>query len=150
MPPKNTTTPDPGAVYFHTPEGPQQLYPLDEIPYTEEAETDWPKENPYLKTATSGALSAKILLSPETAKAFTELCKACKQAAEALGRACRAAVDFAGELCSLVEFEKQREAAIVERASPRVRHLAKYGKKARTRKKNINRAWREYQKEGNR
>ena len=33
------------------------------------------------------------------------------------------------------------------RTSPRVRHLAKYGKKYRTRKKNINRAVREYRKE---
>lgn len=146
MPPKNTPKLDPGAVYFHTPEGPQQLYPLDEATDIE-AETEWPKEDPCIKPATGATLTAKLLIRPDVAKAFTALGEAGRQAAEALGRVCRAWVDFAGELCSLVEFEKQREAAVVDSASPRVRHLAKYGKKYRTRKKNINRAWREYQKE---
>ena len=124
MPPKNTTTLDPGAVYFHTPEGPQQLYTLDEISYTEEAETDWPKENPYIKSVTDATLSAELGTS------FLAV-------AASLGCFAQAYNAFIESLA----------AEVMMRASSRVRHLAKYGKKYRTRKKNINRAWREYRKE---
>ena len=110
-----------------------------------------PKLDPYIKPATGGALSAKMLLSPETAKAFTELGEACKQAAGALGNFLRAAVDCMSAMASGLNVELLLKAAAVQTAinaaPPRVRHLAEHGKKYRTRKKNINRALREYQKE---
>ena len=69
--------------------------------------------------------------------------------AEALGGFCRAYIDYVSEIYDLIDPDMLREAAEIESASPKVRHLAKYGKKARTRKKNTNRAWREYQRRAN-
>lgn len=123
MPPKNTPKLDPSTVYYHTPEGLQQLYTLDEAQDIE-AETEWAKENPYIKSATDATLSAELGAS------FLAV-------AASLGCFAQAYNAFVESLA----------AAVMMRASSRVRHLAKYGKKYRTRKKNINRAWREYRKE---
>jgi hypothetical protein len=83
------------------------------------------------------------------------------EAAEELGRClgnlCSALSDF---IHSFVEFVKvvlppeilaeavkdPRIPAAIAGASPRVRHLALHGKKRRTRKKNLKRALREYQR----
>lgn len=126
MPPINTPKLDPSTVYFHAPEGLQQLYTLDELPEIEEEETEWAKTNPYIKSATDATLSAE------------------------LGASFLAVVASLGCFAQAYNaFIESLAAAVMMRASPRVSHLAKYGKKYRTRKKNINRAWREYQKEAN-
>ncbi len=64
-------------------------------------------------------------------KAFTALYEACKQAAESLGKKVRAAA---------------KVRAALNEAPPKVRHLALHGKKYRAKKKNINRALRDYQR----
>lgn len=85
--------------------------------------------------------------NPEITKAITEFGEACKQAGEALGKAVRAAVNCITAWTRGVDLEQcVRELQAIKEAPPRVRHLALHGKKRRTRKKNINRALREYQK----
>lgn len=87
--------------------------------------------------------------SPDAAKAFTALGEACKQAAEAMGKAARAAVNCVVATVREVDIAQLFKAAKVQEAlkeaPPRVRHLAKHGKH-RTRKKNTNRALREYKR----
>lgn len=141
----------PGAVYSRQPEGLQQLYPLDEAPDIEAEKPEWPKENPYIKAAPKEAtFTAEMKISPDVAKAFTALGEAYKQAAEALGKAVRAAADCVVAIARGVDIAQLLKAAKVQEAlkeAPlRVRHLAEHSKKHRTRKKNINRALREYQR----
>jgi hypothetical protein len=76
-----------------------------------------------------------------------------RRAGEALRRACQdlgaficAMADFAAAVLSLGLLEAAKVQAALNEAPPRVRHLATHGKKYRTRKKNINRALREYQR----
>lgn len=57
----------------------------------------------------------------------------------------RAILDFAAAALPLQAAAKEMQAALNE-APPRVRYLAKHGKKHRTRKKNLNRALREYKR----
>lgn len=147
MPTKNISL-GPGTLYIQTPGGMEPFCGISEGTLEAE-ETERPKENPYILAADlakGSDFTAEVQLSPAVAKSLTAMGKACGQAAEALVRFCRAYIAFAAELCSLGEFEKQREAAVIKCAPPRVRHLAQHGKKYRTRKKNINRAWREYQR----
>ena len=141
--------PGAGEVYYQAPEGLQQLYPLDEAPEAVEG-IEWPKENPYIKPTTDATFTAEMLITPEVSKAFATLGEACKRAAEALGRAVRAAADCAAAIARGVDIAQLLKAVRVQEAlkeaPPRVRHLAQHSKKHRTRKKNINRALREYQR----
>ena len=57
----------------------------------------------------------------------------------------RAMVDFAAAAFPSLSKAAEMQAAL-NAAPPRVRHLAQHGKKYRTRKKNINRALREYKR----
>lgn len=143
----------PDTVFFHTPEGPVPVHPLVEAPDIEAEETEWQKEHPYIKPDAPATFAADVKLNQDTIKALTEFGEACKQAVEALGKAVQAAANyivawFQGvDLAQLTKLAEERQA--LKEAPPRVRHLALHGKKRRTRKKNINRALREYQKENN-
>ena len=79
-----------------------------------------------------------------------EMGGAFSRVAEAVGCFCRSFIDFCSELCSLVRLDNllqvKMEQEAIKEAPPVVRHLALHGKKRRTRKKNINRALREYQR----
>ena len=141
MPPKNTTKLDPSTVYFQTPEGTQQLSPLDETPDIETA-TELPDASPCVKPATGATLSASLQISQETSKAFAAMAEACKQTAKALSDLFRAAAEY----CVAQFYEFTEAQVAINEAPPRVRHLALHGKKYRTRKKNTNRALREYRR----
>lgn len=123
MPPKNTPKLDPATVYFQTPEG-LQHYTLDEAPDIE-AETEWPKENPYIRTATGATLTAELDPTPDGVAFLRDL------AAEA-----SAAWDLARKVtdCCLM--------ILSDPNNKRAWYLARHGKKFRTRKKNAHRlAW---------
>lgn len=75
-----------------------------------------------------------------------------QRAGAALGEACTAVADlivamgqFMAEVLSLLPETMTRKAAL-STAPPRVRYLAEHGKKYRTRKKNLNRALKDYEK----
>lgn len=93
---------------------------------------------------------AEIFAAPDVVKAFTALGEALKQAGEVFGRVIRAYADAIAAILHGVNFAGLLKAAkmqnALKEAPPRVRHLAKHGKKYRTRKKNINRALRDYEK----
>lgn len=161
MPPKDSAPIDPGTVYFQAPEGLQPLIPLDEAPDTEAEDwaTEWPKDNPCIKPTTDATFNAEmqidpnvaeIFAAPDVAKAFTALGEACKRAAESLGKMVRAAADCVAAIARGMDIPALLKALEVQKAlneaPPRVRHLAQHGKKYRTRKKNINRALREYRR----
>lgn len=80
-----------------------------------------------------------------------------QRAGEALNRAIpamadyiRAMVEFAVATLSFQELKAAEQTVetlkAINEAPPRVRHLARHGKKYRTRKKNINRALRDYER----
>lgn len=80
-----------------------------------------------------------------------------QRAGEALGRTgkaladfIRAMVDYVAAICPPELLEAAKAQHALNEAPPRVRHLALHSKKHRTRKKNINRALREYHRRGNR
>lgn len=95
-----------------------------------------------------------VMINPDTTKAITELGEAitelgeaCKRVVEALGPAVRAAANgIAAWTRGVDPVQCARALQAINEAPPRVRHLALRGKKYRTRKKNLNRALREYQK----
>ena len=72
------------------------------------------------------------------------------EAAKRLGEFFRAYADAIATILRGVNFTQLLKTAKVQaalsEAPPKVRHLAKHGKKYRTRKKNINRALRDYEK----
>lgn len=76
--------------------------------------------------------------------------EACCDMAKSLGAFCRAYADAIAAILHDVNFAKLLKAAkmqdALKEAPPKVRHLAKHGKKYRTRKKNLNRALRDYEK----
>lgn len=82
-------------------------------------------------------------------EAFTALGEACKQFANAMDVILRAAAEYAVTMYQQATAQLSKAAevkAALNEAPPRVRHLAKHGKKYRARKKNINRALRDYQR----
>lgn len=93
---------------------------------------------------------AEMRIDPDVAKSFTAMGEACKQAAEALGKFVRAAADCVAAILRGVNPAQLLKAAKVQaalkEAPPRVRHLARHAKKHRVRKKNANRALREYER----
>ena len=162
MPPKNSKI-GPGMLctFIKTPEGLQPLYALEETEEMEQEqeEIQWPKENPYLtKEAREASFTAETKIAPDIAEMFTApdvregfaaLGRALGQAGETVGRLLRAFVDcwVATTSCLSQQLSKAvKVQAALKEAPPRVRHLAKHGKKYRTRKKNINRALRDYER----
>ena len=141
MPPKNTPKLDPGDVYFQTPEGPQQLSPLDEVPAIEAA-AECAEASPCIKPATGATLSASLQISPDVSKALAALAETYKQTAKAVAELFRAAAEY----CVAAFYEFTEAQTAINEAPPRMRHLAIHGKKYRTRKKNTNRALREYRR----
>lgn len=151
MPPKNPIELGPGTVYFQTPEGPQPLGSITEATAIEAEETEWAEDHPAaIKAAPETTFTAEMLITPEVSKAFAELGEALKLAANTLGNLLRAAAGCAAAILRGVDIAQLPKAAKVQEAlkeaPPRVRHLALHSKKNRTRKKNINRALREYQR----
>lgn len=73
-----------------------------------------------------------------------------REAAKSLASVILAFRDGVRAICQGANFTQLLKTAKVQaalkEAPPKVRHLAKHGKKYRTRKKNINRALREYEK----
>lgn len=150
MPPKNTIKLGPGTMYYHEPEGLSPLYALEEAPEIEAEAPEWPKENPYIKPTKDATFTAEARISPEVSEAFTKMGEACKKTAEALVDLLRAAVGCVVAIARGVDIAQLLKTAKVQaalnEAPPRVRHLATHGKKYRTRKKNVNRALREYRR----
>ena len=141
MPPKNPIELGPGTVYFQTPEGPQPLGSITEATAIEAAEPEWAEDHPaVIREAKEATFTAEVKINPDIAKAFTALGEACKRAAADCVAAIAGGMDIA-QLLKAAEVQ-----AALNEAPPRVRHLAEHGKKYRTRKKNINRALREYQR----
>ncbi len=88
-------------------------------------------------------------IDPVVVEAFTALGEACKQFGKFMGEIIRLAAEYAVTTTrqSIAQLLKAAEVkAALNEAPPRVRHLAKHGKKYRTRKKNINRALRDYRR----
>lgn len=91
-----------------------------------------------------------ITFSDRVSGAMQRLGEACAQAIEALTDIFKTCMDYyiVPIYDSLAQyFQNARETqAALKAAPPRVRHLALHSKKCRTRKKNINRALREYRR----
>lgn len=66
--------------------------------------------------------------------------------AKALGDFVRAMVEYVASICPPILLKAARAQQALKEAPPRIRHLARYSKKHRVQKKNINRALREYQR----
>jgi hypothetical protein len=91
-----------------------------------------------------------ITFSDRASGALQRLGEACTQAVDAMVDLWRACMDhYITPLCHSIIQPIQNAAetqAALKAAPPRVRHLATHSKKRRTRKKNINRALREYRR----
>lgn len=140
-----------GTLCIETLEGPQPLGSITEATAIEAEETEWVEDHPaVIKAAQEAAFTAEAKISPELTKVFTALGEACKQTADTLGKFVRAAVDCVVAMARGMDIAQFLKAAGVQaalkEAPPRVRHLAQHSKKHRTRKKNINRALREYRR----
>lgn len=139
-------------TFIQTPEGLQPLHALEETEEMEQEqeEIQWPKENPCIKAAELAEFTAERLITPDVRESFVALGRALAQAGEALGKVVWAAVDCLVAIARGTDIAQLLKAAEVKaalnEAPPRVRHLAEHGKKYRTRKKNINRALRDYQR----
>lgn len=137
---------------FH--DGCKSIYPLEEVEEDPVWAEKWAKENPYIKAAQEPAtFTTEMKIDQdiaEAAKAFTALGEACRQTAKALVNLFLAATNCVVGTLRGIDIPALLKAAEVQKAlneaPPRVRHLARHGKKYRTRKKNINRALREYQR----
>lgn len=145
-------------TFIQTPEGLQPLHALEETEEMEQEEIQWPKENPYIKAAEPAEFTAEtkidpdiaeMFMAPDVREGFAALGRALAQFGEGLGKVVRAALDLWVAMATFckdyIRTNAEVKAALNE-APPRVRHLAEHGKKYRTRKKNINRALREYRR----
>jgi hypothetical protein len=160
MPPKKIGILGAGRprTFIETPEGLQPLYALEEPEETEPEEIQWPKENPDIKAAELAEFTAEAqtdpdiveaTMAPDVVEAFTALGGACKQFANAMGVILRAAAEYVVTMYQQATAQLSKAAevkAALNEAPPRVRHLAEHSKKYRTRKKNINRALRDYRR----
>lgn len=134
--------------------GCKSIYPLEEVEDDPVWAEKWAKENPHIKAAQEPAtFTAEMKIDQDIAevtKAFTALEETCRQTAKVLGKMVQAAVDYLVAIAQGIDIPALLKAAEVQaalnEAPSRVRHLAMHGKKYRTRKKNINRALREYQR----
>lgn len=137
MPPKNNITLDRGEMFFQSLEGPQPLgsiYEGETLGETEETVEPWPKENPYLlKQPQDATFTAETRISPDIAEAF-----------KAVGDLADTLTKTLGALWQLV---KRTYEMYARYPNKRVKHLALYAKKKRTRKKNMRRIARELLKE---
>lgn len=161
MPPKNSKI-GPGMLctFIKTPEGLQPLHALEETEEMEQEqeEIQWPKENPYIKAAEPAEFTAEtkidpdiaeMFMAPDVRECFAALGRALAQAGEVLGRVVQAALDLMVARATFCKDYIRTNAEVIaalSEAPPRVRHLAEHGKKYRTRKKNINRALRDYRR----
>ena len=119
-----------GRVYLHTPEGLKPFGPIGEVEETTIVElTPDPKEFPYIKVSDSATFSAQVSLSPQIKESFVKLGRATMKAS--------AALEALNSICRRVA------ALYMSYPNGRVKHLALYAKKLRTRKKNMRRIGRE-------
>ena len=124
MPPKNNITLGPGTMYFNSPEGLQPLGEVQEIELTEEAETFAENQEPIVKAVDIGEVTSHLLEDPNGT--FR---------------------DFLGSVAIMVDVWNQLWVMLTpmldrvakDPRSPRLMHLARYGKNHRIRKKNAKR-----------
>lgn len=98
-------------------------------------------ERSYGESELNGVYCAKCAMGisiREMGRAMNTFCQSFVKYISALGHEF---ISVVGE--NLLQYKAEQDA--IKESSPRVRHLATYGKKRRTRKKNISRAMREYQ-----
>jgi hypothetical protein len=137
-------------TFIKTPEGLQPLHALEETEEMEQEEIQWPIENPYIKAAEPTEFTAEAHIAPDVCESSAALGRALAQAGEALGEVVRAVADCIVAIARGADIAQLLKAAEVKaalnEAPPRVRHLAKHGKKYRTRKKNINRILKDYER----
>lgn len=120
MPPKDNITLGPGTMYFNSPEGLQPLGEVQEIEFTEEAETFADTREPIVKAADQGEINLTINADCQAilagldaaAKAWDRLWEGLKPMLDRLAK---------------------------DPKTPRLMHLARYGKNKRIRKKNAKR-----------
>lgn len=121
-----------------------QLYETEDEPEAEPVE--WPKENPLLNLKPLPEIKETddiIDLFGQTAEAKRQTMKAAEELA-ALAYACEELQPIIESLAEMLKPVLAEIADIIEEMlnlypNKRVKHLAKHAKKARTRKKNINR-----------
>ena len=124
MPPKNNITLGPGTMYFNSPEGLQPLGEVQEIELTEEAETFAEDQEPIVKAVDIGEVTSHLLEDPNGTSR-----------------------DFLGAVAIMVDVWNQLWVMLTpmldlvakDPRSPRLMHLARYGKNHRIRKKNAKR-----------
>lgn len=128
MPHKNNITLGPGALYFNSPDGLQPLGEMiQEVTITEEPqELDIFGDAPKYIVPQSGEFTAELTLTPSGQEFLTNLTKSVQTAWDLIVR-----------IVALWQSYPNR----------RVKHLAIYAKKPRTRKKNMRRIGRELLKE---
>ena len=120
MPPKDNITLGPGTMYFNGPEGLQPLGEVQEVEFTEEAETFAEDQEPIVKAVNSGMVTLTMNAN------FKAFLAGLDKAREAWNR--------------LVEtLQPMLVRAAKDPRTPRLRHLARYGKNRRIRKKNAKR-----------
>lgn len=117
-----------------------QLYKIEGVDLAEPEQ--WPKENPYITPDQEAALQVAC------EKLTQGLQKMTAMLAPALAAIAAAAVKVAQQLAPALKLiAETRETIIEQYPNKRVLHLAKHGKKARTRKKNINRIKKYFEQE---
>lgn len=122
MPPKNNITLGPGTMYFNSPEGLQPLGEVQEIEFTEEAETFAKDQEPIIKAADQGEI--KLTINADC-KAILDGLAAAAKAWDRLWETLKPMLDRLAK----------------DPRTPRLTHLAKYGKNHRIRKKNAKRLY---------
>lgn len=117
-----------------------QLYKIEGVDLAEPEQ--WPKENPYIKPDQEAALQ----------EGLEKLVQGLQKMAELLAPALAVIMEAFGKIAqqasaALKLIAETSETIIEQYPNKRVLHLAKHGKKARTRKKNINRIKKYFEQE---
>lgn len=123
MPPKDNITLGPGTLYFNSPEGLQPLGEVQEVEFTEEADTFAEDQEPIIKAGDSGELTGTL---EDVSGAFKSLCWVIKTMVDAWNKMWRV-------------LQPMFDRVAKDPRTPRLMHLARYGKNKRIRKKNAKR-----------
>lgn len=123
MPPENNMTLGPGTLYFNTPEGLQPLGEVQEVELTEEAEAFADTQEPIVTAIESGELTGSLEDLNGAFKALIDIVIATMHAWNQIWEALNPMFDIVAK----------------DPRTPRLMHLARYGKNHRIRKKNAKR-----------
>lgn len=126
MPTKNDITLGPGTLYFNGPEGLQPLGEVQEIGFTEEAETYAEDQEPIVKAVDCGEVTLAV---EDLSGAFKALC----DTAAAIIKTWNTMWETLKPMLDRVAKDPR---------TPKLLHLAKHGKNNRIRKKNAKRLFR--------